>query len=121
MPRERALTYGLINSVLNPLRCVTVAERRRAHAQIIEGRAQAEGPVLQYTSSVQNRDIMQNVRVQAHSSSAADPGWGWVSSMVLAAVVCCVYILSARHEPLPCSRPMAWRCSGRPPGSPQAR
>jgi PAS domain S-box-containing protein len=38
---------------------------------------------------------MQNVRVQAYISSAADPGWGWMSSLVLAAVVCCIYILSA--------------------------
>jgi PAS domain S-box-containing protein len=39
--------------------------------------------------------MLQNVRVQAQRSSATDPAWSWVSSISLAVVVGCVYILSA--------------------------
>jgi PAS domain S-box-containing protein len=38
--------------------------------------------------------MQQNVRVQAQTSSAADPAWSW-SSISLAVVVGCVYVLSA--------------------------
>jgi len=39
--------------------------------------------------------MLQHVQVQAQSSSAADPVWSWMTSIVTAVVVGCVYILSA--------------------------
>ena len=40
--------------------------------------------------------MLQNLRVQARKSDAADPAWRWMSSSLLAVVVASVYILSAR-------------------------
>jgi len=45
--------------------------------------------------SVENRDMLQKVEVQAERSSAADPTWSWMSSLALAVVVGCIYILAA--------------------------
>jgi hypothetical protein len=39
---------------------------------------------------------MRNPRVQAQSPDAADPVWGWGSSLALAVVVGCVYTLAAK-------------------------
>jgi PAS domain S-box-containing protein len=39
--------------------------------------------------------MLQNLQVQAERSSAADPAWSWMSSISLAVVMGCVYILSA--------------------------
>lgn len=40
--------------------------------------------------------MLQNLRVQAQSSDAGDPAWGWMSLSWLAVVIAGVYILSAK-------------------------
>ena len=46
--------------------------------------------------SVRDRDMLQNLRVQAQRSDAGDPAWGWMSLSWLAVVIAGVYILSAK-------------------------
>lgn len=45
---------------------------------------------------VRDRDMLQNLRVQAQRPDAGDPGWGWMSLSWLAVVIGGVYILSAK-------------------------